>query len=71
MMMSFNALPDPVLAESLQIEATDPAIPANIMTMSPDCPPGRISQTSSILAAQVYTAQLSSRDGMMVAPWWG
>ena len=35
MMMTCNALPDSALAESVQIEAIDPAIPANIMTMSP------------------------------------
>ena len=33
-MMSFNALPGRALAESVQIEATDHAIPATIMTMS-------------------------------------
>ena len=35
MMISFNALPGRALAESVQIEAIDPAIPANMMTMSP------------------------------------
>ena len=70
-MMSFNALLGRALAESLQIEATDPAIPANMMTMSPMNAQiaHLVEKAKPVLSWLHRCTQHSSAVGMW--GWWG